>query len=125
MQKFGIQFGNLAEILRIFGNLEKIEIWKQKFGNLKKVLEIWKKKFGNLEKIWKFVKYLETIWKFGKLLKISKKIGNLEKFWKLVRIWKFGENLEIWKKFGNLKKKIESRKTKLEICNQEEIWGGN
>ena len=43
------------------------------------------------------------------------KFGNLEKN---LEIWKFEKNLEIWKK-------IESRKTKLEICNQVEIWGEN
>ena len=60
MQKFGIQFGNL-EILRIFGNLEKIEIWKfkKKFGNLEKKLETWKK-FGNLKNIWKQFENLEN-----------------------------------------------------------------
>ena len=104
------KFGGNLEILRIFGNLEKIEICRKKFGNLKffwksgknwksgKKLEIWKK-IGNLENIWKFEKYLESIWKFGKHLKISKKIGNFEKVWKLVRIWKFGNLEKIWK-FG-------------------------
>ena len=54
MQKFGKQFGNLAAILRIFGNMEKnrnleTKIWKFKksFGNMEKKLETWKK-FGNL-----------------------------------------------------------------------------
>ena len=59
--------GNL-EILRIFGNMEKIEIWKQKFGNLKKKLEIREEKFGKLEK---------------KLVKI-------EKNWKLKKNWNLG-----------------------------------
>ena len=43
------KFGGNLEILRIFGNLEKIEIWKFRkfFGNLEKKLET-SKKFGNL-----------------------------------------------------------------------------
>ena len=55
-QNFGKKFGNL-ETLRIFGTLEKIEIWRKKFGNLKifwkfgKKLVTWKK-FENLENIW-------------------------------------------------------------------------
>ena len=54
MQNFGKKFGNL-ETLRIFGTLEKIEIWKKKFGHLK---FFWKfgKKIGNLEKIQKIGK---------------------------------------------------------------------
>ena len=40
-QNYGKKFGNF-ETLRIFGTLEKIEIWRKKFGNLKN--------FGNLEK---------------------------------------------------------------------------
>ena len=80
----------------------------KKFGNL---VYNWNQ-FGNLENILKFRKKKLEIWKnfgnwseFGNLEKIWKKFGNLEK------IWKFE------KKFGNLEKKIESRKTKLEICN--------
>ena len=65
MQNFGKKFGNL-ETLRIFGTLEKIEIWRKKFGNLKnfgnleKKLETWKK-FGNLENIWNQFGNLENI----------------------------------------------------------------
>ena len=71
--------GKNLEILRIFGNLEKIEIWRNKFRNL-----IF---FGNLEKIWKLGKNLE-IWKiFGINLEIWKTFEN------------FRNKLEMWKKF--------------------------
>ena len=110
MQNFGKKFGNL-ETLRIFGTLEKIEIWRKKFGNLNffwksgKKLETWKKiwKFGKYLEIWKTFENVEKNWKFGK-----------KKVWKLVRIWKFGNLEKIWKKFGNWKfgeNKIESRHT--------------
>ena len=58
--------GKNLEILRIFGNLEKIEIWRNKFRNLNffwksgKNLETWKK-FGNLENIWNQFGNLENI----------------------------------------------------------------
>ena len=54
--------GNL-ETLRIFGTLEKIEIWRKKFGNLKFLL-----KFGKKLETWKKFGYLENIWnQFGNL----------------------------------------------------------
>ena len=59
------KFGGNLEILRIFGNLEKIEIW-EKIRNFRyfflkseKKLETWIK-FGNLENIWKQFGNLEN-----------------------------------------------------------------
>ena len=118
--------GKNLEILRIFGNLEKIKIWRKKIWKFKK-------RFGNLGKNWKLEKKLENILKqfgnFENIWKFRKEIGNLENFLKLVRIWKVGKNLEFWKKLGNLKKKWKLEKNlklgnKFEslIQTQLELW---
>ena len=64
------KFGGNLEILRIFGNLEKIEICRKKFGNLNFFLKSGKN--------WKSGKKLETWKTFGNLKNIWNPFGNLE-----------------------------------------------